>query len=220
MLKKCAILGLAVLLVGGLALGWLIKETRSEEARARDLRTKYSIKPEEYLNKYGRWHLLSPEEQTRLVLEMDKERQGKTSQQFTQEQQARRTVDIEKLAAGQVSSGEIADFIYGAGWEEEVRKYQKLQEQKEIAHTTSIVCISIGGTIVGGCCVIWLAYTLMRLVRAIRARRSRPEEPAPTPPEAPELTEIPAEVARRDFQCRTGRTDEQTSRPGVSPTVQ
>src|SRR3989339_120558 len=140
MLKKCAILGVAVLLVGGLALGWLIRETRSEEAQTRHLRTKSTIRPEEYLNKYGRWHLLSPEEQTRLVLEMDKDRQGKTRQQFAEEQQARLRVDIEKLAAGQVSSGEIADFLYGSGWEEEVRKYKKLQEQKEIAHTTSIVC--------------------------------------------------------------------------------
>ena len=193
MLKKCAILGVAVLLVGGLALGWLIKETRNEEAQTRHLRTKYAVKSEEYLNKYGRWHLLTPEEQNRLVLEMDKDRQGKTRQQFSEEQQARLRVDIEKLAAGQVSSGEIADFLYGPGWEEEVRKYQKLQEQKEIAHTTSIVCISIGGTILGGCFAIWLLYAVVRLVRAIRAWRSRRREQTPAPPQAPELTQIPTE---------------------------
>jgi molecular chaperone GrpE (heat shock protein) len=194
MLKKCAILGVAVLLVGGGALGWLIKETRSEEAQTRHLKTKYAIKPEEYLGKYGRWHLLSPEEQNRLVLEMDKDRQGKTRQQFTEEQQARLRVDIEKLAAGQVSPGEIADFLYGSGWEEEVRKYKKLQEQKEIAHTTSIVCISIGGTILSGCCVIWFLYALARLVRGIRAWRLRPKEEASTRPQVPELTEIDAEA--------------------------
>ncbi len=193
MLKKCAILGVAVLLVGGVALGWLIKETRGEAAETRRLRTKYATPPEEYLNKYGRWHLLSPEEQTRLVLEMDKDRQSKPRQQLADEQQARLRVDIEKLAAGQVSSGEIADYLYGSGWEEQVRQYKKLQEQKEIAHTTSIVCISIGGTIVGACCAIWLAYGLVWLVRAIRARwQSRREEPTPTPSAAPELTEIPA----------------------------
>lgn len=194
MLKKCAILGVAVLLVGGIALGWLIKETRSEQAQTRRLRTKYAIQPDEYLNKYGRWNLLSPEEQTRLVLEMDKERQSKTRQQLAEEQQARLRVDIEKLAAGQVSSGEISDFLYGPGWEEEVAKYKKLQEQKEIAQTTSIVCISVGGTILGGCCAIWLVYAFVRLVHVIRAwRRSRSEEQAPAPPEAPELTEIPVE---------------------------
>ena len=193
MLKKCAILGVAVLLVGGLALGWLVRETRSEQAETRRLRTKYAIQPEEYLNKYGRWYLLSPEEQTRLALEMEKDRQSKTRQQFAEEQQARLRVDIEKLAAGQVSSGEISDFLYGSGWEEQVGKYKKLQEQKDIAHTTSIVCMSIGGTILGGCCAIWLMYALARLGRAIRAwRRSREEEPAPAP-QAPELTEIPTE---------------------------
>jgi molecular chaperone GrpE (heat shock protein) len=195
MLKKCAILGVAVLLVGGLALGWLMKETQREEARTRYLRTKCEIKPEEYLNKYGRWYLLSPDEQTRLAQEMNKERQGKDRQQFAEEQQARLRVDIEKLAAGQVNSGEISDFLYGAGWEDEVRKYQKLQEQKEIAHTTSIVCISIGGTILGGCVAIWVLRALVRLVHAIRAWRFRSEEPTPTESEAPELTEIDGEEA-------------------------
>jgi molecular chaperone GrpE (heat shock protein) len=194
MLKKCAILGLAVLLVGGVALGWLIRETRSEQEQTTRLKAKYSIQPEEYLNKYGRWHLLSPEEQNRLVLEMDKDRQGKTRQQLAEEQQARLRVDIEKLAVGEMSSGEIADFLYGPGWEQQVREYKKLQEQKEIAHTTSIVCISIGGAILSGCCVIWLLCGLVRLARAIRAWRSRPAEKTADPPQAPQLTEIPAEA--------------------------
>ncbi|MBN1508391.1 MAG: nucleotide exchange factor GrpE [Sedimentisphaerales bacterium] len=192
MLKKCAILGLAVLLVGGVALGWLLRETQNEQAQTADLKAKHSIQPQEYLNKYGRWHLLSPDEQTRLALEMDKDRQGKTRQQLAQEQQARLRVDIEKLAAGEMSSGEIADFLYGPGWEQRVREYKKLQEQKEIAHTTSIVCISIGGTILSGCCVIWLLCGFVRLVRAIHAWWSRPAEEATDPPPAPELTDIPA----------------------------
>jgi len=193
MLKKCAILGLAVLLVGGLALGWLFKETRSEQAQTSRLRLKYALKPEDSLNKYGRWHLLSPEEQNQLVLEMDKERQDKTRQQLAEEQQARLNVDIEKLAAGEVSSGEIADLLYGPGWEQEVRKYKKLQEQKEIAHTASIVCISVGGTILGGCSVIWFLYGVMRLVRAIRRWWSRLARERPKPSQALNLTEIPTE---------------------------
>jgi molecular chaperone GrpE (heat shock protein) len=216
MLKKCAILGLAVLLVGGLALGWLIKETRSERAQTSRLRTKYAISPEESLNKYGRWHLLSPEEQNRLVLEMDKDRQDKTRQQLAEEQQARLQVDIEKLAAGEMSSGEIADFVYGPGWEDEVRKYKKLQEQKEIAQTASIVCISIGGTILGGCSVIWIIYGLVRLARAIRAWRLRPaREQTEAPPQGPELTEIHTGVPADDSTAAQARPK---SKPrGLSP---
>lgn len=195
MLKKCAILGLAVLLVGGLALGWLFKETRSEQQRMSRLRSQYANASEDYFAKYGQWHLLSPEEQSRLALEMDKDRQGKSGQQLAQEQQARLSMDIEKLAAGEVSSGEIADFLYGAGWEQEVRKYKKLQEQKEIAHTASVVCISIGGTILSGCTLIWFLYGIVRLARAIRRWRSRPAPGTPTLPQVPELTNIHTEPA-------------------------
>ncbi len=193
MLKKCAILGLAVLLVGGLALGWLFKETRNEQQRMSRLRTKYTSGSEDYLNKYNRWHLLSPEEQNRLVLELNKERQGKSGEQLAEEQQARRSMDIEKLAGGQVSSGEIADLLYGSGWEQEVGKYKKLQEQKEIAHTASVVCISIGGTITCGCLITWLLYGIGRVVKGIRSRRYRPGAEEAVSPQISELTEIPAE---------------------------
>ena len=193
MLKKCAILGFAVLLVGGLALGWLFKETRSEQERMSRLRAKYTGS-EDYLKKYDRWHLLSPDEQTRLVLELNKERQGKSGQQLAEEQEARRSVDIEKLAGGQVTSGEIANLVYGSGWEQEVSKYKKLQEQKEIAHTASVVCISIGGTILSGCLIAWVLYGMARLVRGIRGRRSRRIiDETPVSPQISELTEIPAE---------------------------
>jgi molecular chaperone GrpE (heat shock protein) len=190
MLKKCAILGLAVLLVGGLALGWLFNETRSERQRASDLKAKHSLGPEEQLNKYGRWYLLSPEEQNQLALEMNKDRQTKSRQQLVQEQQARLQTDLEMLAAGEMNSGEIADFLYGTGWEQQVREYKKRQEQKEIAHTASVVCISIGGTIFGGCIVIWLLSGLVRIARRLAAWRSRRAGNA----QVPELTEIHAQA--------------------------
>jgi molecular chaperone GrpE (heat shock protein) len=193
MLKKCAILGLAVLLVGGLALGWLFKETRSEQEQTSRLRAKHASAGEDYLAKYGRWHLLNPDEQNRLVLEMDKDRQSKTRQQLAEEQRARLSMDVEKLAVGEVTSGEIADFLYGPGWEQEVRKYKKLQEQKEIAQTASIVCISIGGTILSGCCTIWFLCGVVRLARAIRRWRSRPAEEAASPSQTLQLMEIPTD---------------------------
>lgn len=198
MLKKCAILGLAVLLVGGLAFGWLYNEMRNEQRQANDLKARHSREGEEYLGKYSRWHLLSPEEQTQLLMEMDKDRQTKSGQQLLAEQQARVMIDMEKLAAGEVSSGQIADFLYGSGWEEEVRKYKKRQEQKEIAHTTSIVCISIGGTILGGCFLIWLLHGFVWLVGAVIRWRSRQATQAKAGSPAPELTEIHTTTPAKD----------------------
>jgi molecular chaperone GrpE (heat shock protein) len=191
MLKKCAILGLAVLLVGGLALGWLFNETRSEQRRASDLKAKCSPKAEEQWSSYSRWYLLGPEEQNQLALEMNKDRQTKSRQQLALEQQARLQTDLEILAAGDMNSGEIADFLYGTGWEQQVREYKKRLEQKEIAHTASVVCISVGGTILGGCLLIWLVYGLVWIVRRIVPRRHRPSES----PETAELTDIHAAPA-------------------------
>jgi molecular chaperone GrpE (heat shock protein) len=191
MLKKCAILGLAVLLVGGGALGWLLKQTRMEQAETARLKAKYSPNAEEYFNKYGRWRLLSPDEQNQLVLEMNKDRQTKSGEQLAGEQQVRLMVDLEKLAADEMSPGEIADFLYGPGWQQQVQEYKKQQEQKEIARTASVVCISIGGVILGGCILIWLVYCLLWLRRAIGAWFSRDaDEDVQTQSPPAELTEI------------------------------
>ena len=74
---------------------------------------KYSLGPEEYLDKYGRWYKLSPEQQNQLVLELDRDRQDKTPEQLALEQQARLRADLDKLAAGQMDPGDIADVLYG-----------------------------------------------------------------------------------------------------------
>ena len=68
MLKKCAILGLLLLLVGGSALAWVYNETRNDQAQVQDCNVTESLRPEEYLAKYGHWYRLTPEEQNQLVL--------------------------------------------------------------------------------------------------------------------------------------------------------
>lgn len=207
MLKKCVILGLTVLLVGGLALGWLYNETRNEREQAADVKVKYALRPEEYLDKYGRWHLLSPEEQNRLVLELDKDRKTKTREQLAEEQQLRLRTDLDKLAAGEMNPGDIADFLYGQGWEEQVEQYKKRKEQKEIARTTSIVCISIGGAIMGSCLVFLFLRLLVRLGQGLRRRRPRPSGRTETQPAITELTDIHAEASIED-------TDRTEAEPG------
>jgi molecular chaperone GrpE (heat shock protein) len=203
MLKKCAILGLAVLLVGAGALGWLLKQTRREETETARLKAKYSLNAEEYFNKYGRWYLLSPEEQNQLVIEMERDRKTKSGEQLAGEQQARLLMDLEKLAADEMSPGEIADFLYGPGWPQQVEEYKKQQEQKEIARTASIVCISIGGVILGGCILIWLVYGLMWLWHAVGARLSRDTDEDEQVQSLPaELTEIHAASPDADTDDR------------------
>ena len=188
MLQKCAILGLVLLLAGGAAFGWLYSETQNERRQAESLASANSEGTQEYLEKYGRWYQLSPEQQNQLVLELDNERKSKSADQLGREQQARLKADLDKLAAGQMNPGDIADFLYGRGWESQVEQYRQHREQVETAQTISVVCLSIGGVLFGGCTILWLLRLVVRAIRALKNRSSEPE--MVTEPAAAELTDI------------------------------
>jgi len=188
MLQKCAILGLILLLAGGAAYAWLGGEARNERERAQGLVPANPLGSQEYLEKYGRWYQLSPEQQNQLVLELDRERKSKTADQLGLEQQARLRADLDKLAAGQMNPGDIAGFLYGHDWENQVAQYKKHKEQMETAQTIAIVCLSIGGVLFGSCAVLFLLWLLVRAIQAVRHRAREPEVEAE--PKAAELMDI------------------------------
>lgn len=202
MLQKCAILGLLLLLAGGLALGWTYNQAKAEHQQAQDSGKSGILAPDEGFNRYRRWYLLSPLQQTQLLLEIDKERQNKSREQLAREQQARLRADLDKLAAGQMNASDIADYLYGRGWQQQVAEYKKRKEQMEITETISLVCLSIGGALFSICAVIWTLRLLVRIIGAWRRRRN-PEEEEPEPkvteltdietPETPAEPEIPPE---------------------------
>ena len=121
--------------MGGLAYAWVRNETRTEQPETATPGAKDALQSGEYLEKYGRWYQLTPEEQNQLALQIDKERQTKTPEQLAAEQEARLIVDRDKLAAGQMNPGDIADFLYGPDWEAKVEQYRKGKEQTQIAPT-------------------------------------------------------------------------------------
>jgi molecular chaperone GrpE (heat shock protein) len=188
MLQKCTILGLVLLLAGGAAFGWLYSETQNERRQAQSLVPANSLGSQEYLEKYGRWYQLSPEQQNQLVLELNNEQKDKSAAQLGQEQQARLKADLDKLAAGQMNPGDIADYLYGPGWESQVEEYRKHREQVETAQTISIVCLSIGGVLFGSCAIFWLLRLVVRAIQALKNRSSEPQ--TQTEPEAAELMDI------------------------------
>ncbi|MBN2131236.1 MAG: nucleotide exchange factor GrpE [Sedimentisphaerales bacterium] len=187
MLKKCAILGLMLLLVGGLALAWVRSQTRREQHEASARAVEHSLRPEAYVDKYSRWYELTPEQQNQLVLELDKDRENKTREQLADEQQARLRRDLDRLAAGEMSGGDIADYLYGDNWQEKVTQYKMQKEQEQIAQTASAVCLSIGGVLFAGCVLIWIVESIVRGFRALARRRTQGGN---TEPQEAELTEI------------------------------
>ena len=195
MLKKCTILGLAFLAAGGWAYGWLRKHA-PEPPEATVPVAGYSLESDEYLTKYRRWHQLTPEEQNQLVLELDKDRQSKTQEQVSAEQQARLKANLPRLAAGELNPGDIADFLYGPNWEQKVVEYQKQREQEQIAQTVSVVCLSIGAVLSGGCIILWTLWSIGRAFKAIRRRRIERRNSVDAEPV--ELTDIPHEPSEDD----------------------
>jgi molecular chaperone GrpE (heat shock protein) len=188
MLQKCTILGLVLLLAGGAAFAWLYRETQDEQRQAQSLAPANALGSQEYIEKYGRWYQLSPEQQNHLVLEIDAERKSKTTQQLGLEQQARLRADLDKLAAGQMNPGDIADFLYGRGWEDQVEQYKRHNEQMETAQTISMVGLSIGGVLFGGCAILWLLWLLVRAIRALRRHSLEPQ--GQVEPKVAELMDI------------------------------
>ena len=210
MLKKCAILGLAVSLVGAAALAWLFNETRSRAEQAPDPNNTYSLGTDEDFEKYGRWHLLSPEQQNQLVLELDRDRKTKTPEQVAQEQQARLRTDLDKLAAREMTPGDIADYLYGPNWEEQVEQHKKNKEQREIARTILLVCLPIGGSILTGCFLIWFVQSVARVVRKRKKAPPKLSDKPAGQPLMPELTDLaiyaPAEDDDGPAQDKPHRT--------------
>ncbi|MCU0915138.1 MAG: nucleotide exchange factor GrpE [Planctomycetes bacterium] len=200
MLQKCAILGLVLLLAGGVAVGWLHGQVKSDREEARNLVSADSLGSQDYLETYSRWYQLSAEEQNQFVLEIDRERKSKAPAQLDREQQARLRADRDKLAAGQTNPGDIADFLYGRGWQQQVEEYKARKEQMEIARTIATVCLSLGGILFGGCVIGSLLWLLGRGIRALRRRARQPEpEPQSRAVELSDL-EVPVAAAEPDLE--------------------
>ncbi|HPC95972.1 MAG TPA: nucleotide exchange factor GrpE [Sedimentisphaerales bacterium] len=193
MLKKCVILGLVLLLAGGLSLAWVRQQAKAERLEVPAGVPKQALQPADYFQKYGNWHRLTAEEQNQLVLELDKERQNKTPEELAAEQRAHLHSDLPKLAAGEMNPGDIADYLYGPNWEEQVTQYRQRREKEQIAQTTSIVCLSIGGTLFGVCFIVWVLRSIVRAFRAIARRRA--DRAVAVAPASGELTDIPHEGA-------------------------
>jgi molecular chaperone GrpE (heat shock protein) len=197
MLQKCAILGLVLLLAGGFAYGWLYQEMRNGQQQAPDPQLRFSLGPEEYVAKYGRWYALTTEQQNLLVLELDRDRRSRTKGEVAGEQEARLQADLDKLATGRMRPGDVGDFLYGQDWQTAVEQYRKHKEQTRTAQTISVVFLSIGGVIFGLCVVIGVLRYIVYALKEWRHAAAQPPEPEPAVPELTDL-EFPPSAPAED----------------------
>jgi len=168
MLKKSAIFGIVLLVIGSTVLGWIRIDRRDERRRAASRKMKYGSEPDEYLKRYDEWLKLPPQERAAMPLQVNGYGQAKTELQLRAEQQERLDADLDKLAAGELDAHPFADVLYGENWQDEVRKHIERQERSEFVLTGSVVCTSIGGTTFGCCLILWVARLLIAGISRLR----------------------------------------------------
>jgi len=185
-MRKFVILGLLLLLVGAVALQWVLAEKSKEQKQAAYCKSKHNSELSEHLKFYKQWLNTPPQERAQLPLGLEKYGKTKTKAQTLQEQHERLRADLDKLATGEMNTYPYADILYGQNWRQEVSKYIKQKEQREFVFTCSIVLMSIGGGILTCCLLIWTTQVvfrgiscLIRFLVHIIAKRKEPENKQP-----------------------------------------
>ncbi len=166
--KKVVILGLALLLVGTIMLGWVLTEERKQQQKAAAYKSKYNLETGEYLKQYTEWFEAFPDDQSKLPFVLDENGKTKTEEQLKQEQQERLQADLGKLATGETDVYPFADILYGENWQNELNRYKKRKELSEFVFTGSIVCTSMGGTIFVWYLLLWLVRFFIRVSSGLK----------------------------------------------------
>jgi molecular chaperone GrpE (heat shock protein) len=162
MLKKFSILGSVLLLAGGTCLWWMLTGMRKQQQEVAFYKLKCRATANNYLNEYREWANLPPEKQTSPPPIPDEYELGKTNDYLRQEQQERLIADMDKLAVAEIVNDAFTNLLYGNNWQQQVKKYGKWKELKELALTGSIVCVGIGGIIFTWCVLLATARLIIK----------------------------------------------------------
>ena len=187
MLKKLAIAGSVVLLIGAAVLGWVLSVGDNERREAAACRLKYGSEPDEYLKRYNEWLAMSPKERSVLPWELKANGRDKTQDELRQEQKGRLKGDMDRLAAGEISGHPFTDILYGDNWQDEVREYKKRKQRSEFVLTGSVVCMSAGGLALASCLLVWATRLATAGVSRLKTASDdvrtgdEPTEPGPDP---------------------------------------
>ncbi len=162
MLKKSAIAGLVLLLVGAVAIERVQNRKRKEQQQLDLYKLKYGTETDEYLRQYNKWLQLTAEERAFAPWGLNESVKTKTEAQLQQEQKERLKADLDKLAAGETQTHPFADVLYGKNWQNEIKKYKSQKELRESIMTASIVCTSTGTVVFTWCILLWLARLFIK----------------------------------------------------------
>jgi len=163
MLKKSALFGLVLLIVGTVALQYVLDKIRKEQQQLASCKLNYSKETDEYLRQYNQWLQSTHDEQALIPWELNKSFQTKTEAELKLQQQERLKADLDKLAADETQIPPFADVLYGENWQTELRNYKSQKELSETIFTSSIVCTSTGAALFSWCIFLWTARYIIKV---------------------------------------------------------
>ncbi|MBN2136816.1 MAG: hypothetical protein JW720_03335 [Sedimentisphaerales bacterium] len=175
MLRKFAVFGCVLLVIGGAVLGWVLSEKAAEQKRLTACRLKYSSEPDEYLERYSAWLKMSPDDRASKPLEVNGYGQAKTKAEIELDQKERLEANLDGLATGELDIQPFADVLYGENWRDIVEQYRKRKEFRESVLTGSVVMALTGGITFSCCFVFWLLRLLVGGISRLKRPSLRPD---------------------------------------------
>ena len=175
---KSFIIGLVVLSIGGGMFWWVVSERKDQEKLALEYKQKYGSETTEYIKLYDEW-MQKPADERAVLPEGLNLNANKSHEQVLEEQQERLFADMDKLAAGEMTTYPFAEEFYGQDWRDKVEEYKKEKEQMEFMYNISIAIAASGGLVVGLIILFNFARMLVKgLSKIKRALFSRTKKEA------------------------------------------
>jgi len=142
-------IGFVFLIAGAAMLRWHRNENKKEQQRIAKYESKFDSGTSEFIEQFRT--------------------EGYDKSKFESQQHDRLQADLHKLASGEEDISPFADILYGEGWQEELNKYRNKKEISEFVFTSSIVCISMGGTIFSWYLLLWFIRLLMKTLSKMKS---------------------------------------------------
>ncbi len=161
MLKKCAIIGLVLVLIGSFVLTRTLEGKRIQQRQTALYKAKYIYDLDDYFRQYNQWLATPTDGRGSLPWGLDENGKAQNQTRLKQQQHERLRADIDKLLVGEMDDCPFADILYGENWRLKLEKYRAQKETRELVLTASIACTSIGAIALLWAVLIWTARLII-----------------------------------------------------------